>query len=133
VQRDQLQAEAVQDLLPRFAFMPDGRSLIYTAGNRLWRLSVNDGRVAEIPFRAAIALELGPTVDAEIRQDTGPVRARLIQAPEVSPDGRRLAFSALGRVYVQDLGSAAPPALLTIVARPVPSAWPPDGRAVFVT
>jgi hypothetical protein len=96
---------------------------------------VNDGRVAEIPFRAAIALELGPTVDAEIRQDTGPVRARLIQAPEVSPDGRRLAFSALGRVYVQDLGSAAPPALLTdLPPGQFHPAWSPDGRAVvFVT
>jgi hypothetical protein len=135
VQRDQLQATSVQDLMPGYTYTADGQALIYTHENRLWRLTLDDGSATEIPFRAAVDLALGPAVAAEIRQDTGPVRARLIQAPEPSPDGARLAFSALGQIYLQDLGASSEPRLLTgLPPGQFHPSWSPDGRSlVFVT
>ncbi len=136
VQRDQLQAlTSVQDLLPRYAFTADGKSLIYSEDNGLRRLHLDDGRIEEIPFRAAISVGLGPDLRIDIEQETGPVRARLIQTPVVSPDGLRLAFSALGRIYLQSLlDESEPEPLVELPLGQFHPSWSPDGsRIAFVT
>src|SRR5262249_24441109 len=65
----------------------------------------------------------------------GPVRARLIQHPAVSPDGRAVAFSALGRVYTMELvQNARPRALSPEGQEAFQPSWSPDGRSIaYVT
>src|SRR5262249_54926384 len=58
----------------------------------------------------------------------GPVRARLIQEPEPSPDGRRLAFSALTRLYLVDLPGGQPRQVSAEGAREFHPSWSPDGQ-----
>ncbi|HKZ72743.1 MAG TPA: amidohydrolase family protein [Steroidobacteraceae bacterium] len=135
VQQDQLQAFASQDLLPRYAFTPDGKTVIATADGKIRRIELATGESRVIPFKAHVAVKVGPPLRVHVKQETGPVRARLIQAPVQSPDGRRLAFSALGSVYVMDLTRKAKPRRLTSSATPeFQPAWSPDGRrVVYIT
>ncbi len=58
------------------------------------------------------------------------MRARLIQDPTLSPDGRRLAFSALTRLYVMDLPSGSPTAILPQGKRAFQPSWSPDGATL---
>lgn len=131
VQQDELMASASRDLLPRYAFTPDGKALILAYGGKIRRLDIASGATTIIPFRASVSVPLGPDLHVPIRQETGPVRARLIQSPEQSPDGRRLAFSALAELYVLDLDGRSRPRRLTADRRPAfqPS-WSPDGRSI---
>src|SRR5690606_35458708 len=65
------------------------------------------------------------------REETGPVRVRVIQRPQQSPDGRSIVFSALGQLYLLDLQADAKPRSLTAGYQP---SWSPDGRTItFVT
>lgn len=135
VQHDQIQAQSWQDLLPRYAFTPDGHALILSRGGKLERLAIDGGAAVSIPFTAAVDIPLGPQTRVAIKQETGPVRARLIQTPEQSPDGRQLAFSALGHLYVMPLDGHSQPRRLTSGETPEfhPS-WSPDGHdIVFIT
>jgi Tol biopolymer transport system component len=136
IQHDAQEAVPTRDLLPGYAFTPDGRAIVLTRDGGLVRVSIADGRTEPIPFTAEVALELGPLLRQPIEQDTGPVRARLIEEPRQSPDGRQLAFSALGRVYVMALERAATPRRLTSSSGPPeyhPS-WSRDGRSLaYVT
>ena len=136
IQHDQIQAQSWQDLVPRFAFTSDGSALLLSRGGKLEKLPLDGGTAMPIPFTAAVDIALGPLTRVAIKQETGPVRARLIQTPEQSPDGRQLTFSALGRVYVMPLGTRhAQPRRLTSGDEPEfhPS-WSPDGHnVVFVT
>jgi Tol biopolymer transport system component len=135
IQHDQIQAQSWQDLVPRYAFTPDGRALILSRGGKLERVAVDGGAVAPIPFTAAVDIPLGPQTRVAIQQETGPVRARLIQTPEQSPDGKYLAFSALGHVYVMTLDGRSRPYRLTSSEAPEfhPS-WSPDGKSIaFIT
>ena len=136
IQHDQIQAQSWQDLVPRFAFTRDGSALILSRGGKLEKLPLDGGASTPIPFTAPVDIQLGPLTRVAIKQDTGPVRARLIQTPEQSPDGKNLTFSALGHVYVMPLNSlhAKPHRLTSSGAPEFHPSWSPDGRnIVFVT
>jgi Tol biopolymer transport system component len=109
IQHDAQESVPTRDLVPGYAFTPDGAAIILTRNGGFVRVAVETGAARVIPFRAQVELELGPLLRQALEQETGPVRVRLIQEPRQSPDGKRLAFSALGRIYVMDLRSGAVP------------------------
>ena len=134
VQHDHLLASMWQDILPRYAFTRDGRALILSRDGRFERLSLSGGAAMPLPFTADVDLELGASTHVDIREETGPVRARIIQTPEASPDGHTLAFSALGRLYLMDLKDGARPRTLSTEAPAFHPSWSPDGRRLtYVT
>lgn len=134
VQRDDQESLSARDLLPRYAFTPDGKSIVANFGSKLQRIDVASGLQTEIPFVAHVKLPMGPYQRPELKQETGPVRARLIQTPALSPDGRTLAFSALARIYTARLSgpkSSEPPARLTPGDdAEFEPAWSPNGEWV---
>ena len=132
VQQDQLMSFSSQDLLPRYTFTRDGQALILSTGGKFERLDLANGRATPVPFQAHVSLDIGPSLRVPIPQETGEVRARLIQEPVQSPDGRRVAFSALGHVYVMDLErSAAPRRLTTSETTEFQPSWSPDGKSLL--
>jgi Tol biopolymer transport system component/imidazolonepropionase-like amidohydrolase len=136
VTRDDQESRASRDTLPRYAFMPDGKSLIVPVGGKLQRIDVETGAATSIPFTARVQAEIAPRVYTPVRIDDGDtVQARLIRWPSLSPDGKRLVFSAMNRLYAMDLPGGTP----TLLTRgssegefmPV---WSPDGQSiVYVT
>ena len=63
-----------------------------------------------------------------------PLRARVLRWASISPDGRRLTFSALGRVYVADLADGRARRLTDGESREYMPRFSPDGRTIaFVT
>ena len=116
------------DLEPRFTFTPDDRALILSIGGKLARLGL-DGALSDIPFTAPVRLGLGPQLRVDQPAETGPVKARIIQAPRISPDGRWVAFAALGTLYRMELRPGAMPQAIAGAAGPAyqPN-WSPDGK-----
>ncbi len=125
VQQDELQASGWRDLLPRHVFTPDDRALIVNDGGRIVRIELANGTESEIPFRVREQLPIGPATRQDVRQETGPVQLRIIQTPVASPDGRWLAFSALGSLYRLRLDGHSHPVRITAGFQP---SWSPDGR-----
>ena len=130
-QNDDLLGAPWRDLFAHYAYTPDSRALIVNDGGRLRRISLTGEAAAEVPFSARVKVPLGPSQRIAIKEETGPVRARLIQNPLQSPDGKSLAFSALAHIYVMPLDRHATPRRLTrdAVGEFQPS-WSPDGRSI---
>ena len=135
IQRDAQEAVPSRDVLPGYGFTLDGKSIVLTRDGHFVRVSLDDGATRPIPFTANVELEVGPLLRQSLTQETGPVRARLIEEPRQSPDGKQLAFSALGRIYLMDLRRGARPVRLTREGPPeFQPSWSSDGRAIaFVT
>jgi len=118
-----------RDVLPGYTFTPDGQSVIFNAEGKIWQVSIDSGERNEIPFSAAVSIDIGPDLTNPYRVPQGEFTATLIQDPQSSPDGRRLASSILTKIYVSDKRSGATPERLTNDERweykPV---WSPDGR-----
>jgi Tol biopolymer transport system component/imidazolonepropionase-like amidohydrolase len=134
IQRDDQEASASRDLIPRYAFTPDSASILLNYGGLIHRLDIATRKVSTIPFHAHIDLPMGPYLHQSIREETGPVRARLIQTPSQNADGSSLIFSALAHVYRMSLADRIPHRLTASTLPEFDPSWSPDGRSiVYVT
>ena len=130
VQRDDQESRYTRDLLPGYAFAPDGQSLFFTAEGGIRRVSIATGEIEEVPFSADVALGLGPSLQFPWRLGLGPVKARLIRTPALSPDGGQAAFSAFNRIHRHDLASGTSTALSPEGLEAFHPTFSPDGRQV---
>lgn len=101
VQRDEQESGSSpsRDTYPGYAFTPDGRAIVTTFDGKIQRVDVETGAATVVPFTAKVSLDVGPDLTFPYRIDQGPVGAKLVQDPRQSPDGRRLAFSVLTKLY----------------------------------
>ncbi len=134
VQRDDMESRGTRDLLPSYAFTPDGNDLIVTYEGKFHRVNLESGAATEIPFQADVALEAGPLLNFQRRVEEGPVRSRLIIDPVQSPDGKQIAFSSMAHIYVMDLQEKQPRRLTSADAAEFKPTWSPDGGTIaYVT
>lgn len=97
-------------------------------GGKINRVNIVTGDARVVPFHAQVSLDMGPKLKFPARIDDGPVRARLIQAPVQSPDGKRIAFSALTHLYLMDAPAGKPARIAAGDAREYEPSWSPDGE-----
>ena len=131
IQHDDQESVASRDLYPNYAFTPDSKELVLTFNGKIQRLSVFTGEHQTIPFSAQVSQDVGPLLDVQNRIDQGPIKARLIQSPQPSPDTKSIAFSALGGLYTAELGGA--PKRLTSAEKVFSPAYSPDGQWIAYT
>ena len=134
IQRDDQEASASRDLIPRYAFTPDSKALLLNYGGQLHRIDLASHKATEIPFDVDVDLPMGPVSRQDIHEDTAPVKARLLQTPVASPDGRRIVFSALAHVYTAGLEDEIPHRLTNTDEPEFDPAWSPDSKSiVYIT
>lgn len=131
VQRDDQESRAALDVLPGMAFMPDSERLIVSYGGRIWMVPIDGREPSQIPFRADVALDLGPLLQFEYAIDDDPTfNAGQIRDIAPSPDGSRIAFTALNRLYIGDTDGGPPRRMTTPVDGEFGPVWSPDSRSL---
>jgi Tol biopolymer transport system component len=135
VQRDDQESIATMGVLPGMAFTPDSKAVIAAYGGKIHRIPIDGGAATEIPVSVDLEIEMGPRLAFKYPvSDTAYGLATQIRDAVPSPDGRKLAFTALDRLYVMDYPKGTPRRLTThdfVEAQP---AWSKDGKSiVFVS
>ncbi len=135
VQHDDQESRATRDALPGMSFTPDSQALVASYGGRIWKIPVDGTAPTEIPFQVRAELDLGPKLDFDYPiSDSPEFVVRQIRDAVPSPDGTRLAFTALSRLYVVEFPGGTPRLLTELEGTQAHPAWSPDGRQIaFVT
>jgi Tol biopolymer transport system component len=135
IQRDEQESIANMDVLPGYAFTPDSRAVVISYGGEIWRVPVDGGAPVRIPFTVNAEVAVGPDVTFEYPIEDSPTfTAKQIRDAVPSPDGGRIAFTALDRLYVMDVPAGTPRRLTTQEVGEYFPTWSPDGQAVaYVT
>src|SRR6267378_4542145 len=134
ITRDDQESRFTRDLFPSYAFLPDGKEVVYNQDGKIRRLNLANGSETVIPFTAKVSQDLGPKLDFPQKVEDGPVKARLIQDPVESPDGKQVAFSAITHLYTLELPAGKPRRVTSGNAREFQTAWSPDGKTrAYVT
>lgn len=123
-------------LLPGYTWSPDGKALLVGQGGKIRRIDVASGKVDTIQFTARVRRTISEMAYKPFRlDDTAPVKVRFIRWPTVAPDGRRLAFQAVGRVWLMDLPGGTPRRVTPASFGPheYAPAWSPDGTTLAFT
>ncbi len=129
VQHDDQESRATLDVLPGMSFTPDSRHLVASYGGKIWRLPIAGGAAEEIPFRVQYDLAVGPKVEFQYPiEDTPTFAVRQIRDAVPSPDGSRIAFTALDRLWVAGADGSNPRRVTNAVVSEHQPAWSPDGR-----
>ena len=138
VQRDDMESRFTRDILPNMTFTPDSKSLIGAWGGKIRRIEIPSGQAAEIPFTADVEQHLGALSKFDYPINDSSITVAQVRGARPSPDGRRLAFTALDKLWLMDLqpaagGQAGTPRRLTRSPHETGEhspVWSPDGRYI---
>ena len=106
--RDMQETWAVHGVYPTRAWTPDSASLVYWADGRIHRLDTASGDVSEIPFRVRTTRRVVDALRFPVDVHPETFRTRMLRWVQVSPDGGRALYGAMGYVWLKELPDGEP-------------------------
>jgi Tol biopolymer transport system component/imidazolonepropionase-like amidohydrolase len=103
LERDMQEIWSIHGLYPGISWTPDGTSLVFWARGGLHRLDVESGDVQPIPFRVQTTRQVARSIRFPVDVHPEEFDVRLLRWVQVAPDGERVAYSALGHLWVREL------------------------------
>ena len=116
----------------RIRWFTGGGELLYSADGRLWKVGVSGGPAKEIPFTAELSITRPRRALAPPRfNDPGQwAHARGFTGLALSPDARRIAMLALGKLWMIPVDGGKPRAVAAVPFEATSLAWSPDNAEV---
>ncbi len=129
--RDLQESWAMWGVYPSFAWLPGSKEIVVWAEGKIWRVDPFKGSAAEIPFHVKDTRELREPMRYAHAVAPDQFAVRQLRGAQVSPDGKRVVYSALGSLYVKDLPEGKPRRLTkqTEAFEFAPS-WSRDGKSL---
>jgi Tol biopolymer transport system component len=131
VRRDDQESRARLGVYPAMTFTPDNQFVIASYGGKIWKIPVAGGNATEIPFEVDTELDFGPMVQFDYPiSDEKEMIVTQIRDAKRSPDGTKVAFTALNKLYVMDYPNGTPKRLTKNNYTEAMPTWSPDGAYI---
>ena len=134
--RDNQESWGVMGMYPNMDWTPDSASIVYWAGGGINRVNLADGAITNIPFHVSDTRRVIDPPRPQVAVAPDSFQTEMPRFAQVSPDGSRVVFESLGRLYVMNASGGTPQRLTRSNAdeREFFPAWSRDGaQIVFAT
>ena len=132
--KDLQEAWAVHGLYPQYAWMPDSKAIVVWGEGKIWRVDVATCQGTPVPFTAHVEQTVNDAVRFPQKVFTPEFQVKMLRDVATSPDGTRVAYGALGHVYLKSLPDGAPKRLTTGDERfEFDPGWSADGQSLVYT
>ncbi|WFL78338.1 amidohydrolase family protein [Altererythrobacter arenosus] len=119
---------AVTGVYPNMDWTPDSNSIVFWAGGKLRRVDADGGGLAEIPFTVNDSRGTAevPNVAIEVAPDS--FTTSMVRFPTLTPDGNRVVFESMGKLYSKSATGSDAPRRLTGGSSDALELWPSFSR-----
>ncbi len=132
VQRDDQESIAVLGVLPAMTFTPDSKFLLASFGGKIHSIDIETAAQKEISYTVEATIEMGPEVFFKYPiKDTSAAQATQIRDAVPSPDGKKLAFTVLNKLYVMDYPGGTPKKLTKNNFTEAQPIWSVNGKTIY--
>jgi Tol biopolymer transport system component len=130
VDHDIQDSVSVNGALPASAFTPDSLKYVTSIDGKIVTISLDDGRITNVPFVARVRRELRPLLVFQKRLPTESIPIRYIRSPRISPDYKQLLFVAGDKIWIMDAKSGRLHRATRDSRIERFASWTPDGRDI---
>ncbi|WP_394750563.1 amidohydrolase family protein [Spongiimicrobium salis] len=132
--KDQQTAWAIFGVYPGFSWMPDNKRIVFWSGGKINSIDIQSLTVQQIPFTVDANIKIAETVHFNNPASPKEFEAKVIRHAVTSPDGKTLAFSALGHLWSKRLPNGKPKRLTKSEDFEFEPSFSSDGKTiVYVT
>ncbi len=133
--RDMQETWAIHGVYPTMSWTADNQELVFWAGGKINRLDVESKSVKEIPFKVKTELAVQPSVRFKQNIDLDSFNVKMLRMAQVSPDGEKVIYEALGKLWVKRLpdGKVSRLTDLDNDIRELYPQWSRDGKKIVFT
>ncbi|MGX5202982.1 amidohydrolase family protein [Aliikangiella sp. IMCC44632] len=89
----------------QFDWTPDNKALVFWAGGKIHKVDIDSAKVSPIPFKVEVEKTITPAVRFAVDVAPKNFDVKMIRWAQKSPDGKKIAYQALGKIYVRDVKS----------------------------
>ena len=111
--RDFQETNGSEGNTPAYAWTPDGGALVFWSAGQLRRVDVATKASTVIPVRVKSTMKVAPALRFPVAVAPDTVKVRMLRWAQMSPDGKRVVFQALGHLYVRDVAAGTQKRLTT--------------------
>ncbi|ABX47197.1 amidohydrolase [Shewanella baltica OS195] len=101
--RDMQETWAIHGVYPTMAWTQDNKDIFFWAKGKINRLNIASKTLTDIPFSVKTELAVQPSVRFKQDIDKDVFEVKMLRMAQVSPDGSKVAFEALGKIWLKSL------------------------------
>ena len=126
--KDQQEVWAIFGTYPNFSWMPGDKEIVFWNKGQLHKIEIASLQVTNIPFTIAASIPIAKTVHFNNPIADSEFTARVIRHAVTSPDGKSMAFNALGHLWARQLPNGKPKRLTNATDLEFEPSFSPDGK-----
>jgi len=127
---DQQETWAIFGTYPNFNWTPDGKHIIFYAKGKIWNLDIDAATTTQIPFEVTSTQTITDALHFQQKVYQEEFSAKMIRQLTTSPDGKFVAFSATGYIYIKELPKGEPVRIDTLKDFQYDPSFSPDGKSL---